>query len=56
MAQARPAGGNPFSEIGLAIFVIVLVVILIVELPPFLISMAIAFNITLGVVLLMISL
>lgn len=56
MAQARPAGGNPFSEIGLAIFVIALVVILIVELPPFLISMAIAFNITLGVVLLMISL
>ena len=56
MAQARPAGGNPFSEIVLAIFVIVLVVILIVELPPFLISMAIAFNITLGVVLLMISL
>lgn len=56
MAQARPAGGNPFSEIILAIFVIVLVVILIVELPPFLISMAIAFNITLGVVLLMISL
>lgn len=56
MAQARPAGGNPFSEIGLAIFVIVLVVILIVELHPFLISMAIAFNITLGVVLLMISL
>lgn len=56
MAQARPAGGNSFSEIGLAIFVIVLVVILIVELPPFLISMAIAFNITLGVVLLMISL
>lgn len=56
MAQARPAGGNPFSEIILAIFVIVLVVILIIELPPFLISMAIAFNITLGVVLLMISL
>lgn len=56
MAQARPAGGNPFSETGLAIFVIALVVILIVELPPFLISMAIAFNITLGVVLLMISL
>lgn len=56
MAQARPAGGNPFSEIGLAIFVIILVVLLIVELPPFFISMAIAFNITLGVVLLMISL
>ena len=56
MAQAKPAGGNPFSEIGLAIFVIILVVILICELPPFWINMAIAFNITLGVILLMISL
>ncbi|MCR5261171.1 MAG: flagellar biosynthesis protein FlhA [Candidatus Gastranaerophilales bacterium] len=54
--MAAPAGsGNPLSEIGLAIFVIILVVILIVELPPFLINMAIAFNITLGIVLLMIS-
>lgn len=56
MAQAQGGQGNPISEIGLAIFVIVLVVILICELPPFIISMAIAFNITLGVVLLMISL
>ena len=54
--MAQPSGGgNPLSEIGLAIFVIILVVILIVELPPFCINMAIAFNITLGVVLLMIS-
>ena len=56
MAQAGVGGGNPLSEFGLALFVIVLVVILIVELPPFLINMAIAFNITLGIVLLMISL
>ena len=56
MAQAQGGQGNPISEIGLAIFVIILVVILICELPPFIISMAIAFNITLGVVLLMISL
>ena len=55
MAQAQQAS-NPLSEIGLAIFVILLVVILIVELPPFCINMAIAFNMTLGIVLLMISL
>lgn len=56
MGQAQGGQSNPISEIGLAIFVIILVVILICELPPFIISMAIAFNITLGVVLLMISL
>ena len=44
------------SEIGLAIFVILLIVILIVELPPMVVNFSIAFNITLGVVLLMISL
>ena len=57
MARAGQAGGgNPLSEMGLAIFVIILVLILICELPPFAINMAIAFNITLGIVLLMISL
>ena len=56
MGQAQGGQSNPISEIGLAFFVIILVVILICELPPFLISMAIAFNITLGIVLLMISL
>lgn len=56
MAQAQGGQSNPISEIGLAFFVIILVVILICELPPFLISMAIAFNIMLGIVLLMISL
>ena len=56
MAQAQGGQSNPISEIGLAFFVIILVVILICELPPFIISMAIAFNITLGIVLLMISL
>ena len=44
------------SEIGLAIFVILLIVILIVELPAWVVNFSIAFNITLGVVLLMISL
>lgn len=56
MAQPNAGGGNPLSEIGLAIFVILLIIILICELPPFCINMAIAFNITLGIVLLMISL
>lgn len=56
MGQAQGGQSNPISEIGLAFFVIILVVILICELPPFFISMAIAFNITLGIVLLMISL
>lgn len=54
--MAGPQGGNPISEISLAIFVIILVVIIICELPPFLINMAIAFNMTLGIVLLMIAL
>ena len=56
MGPAQGGQSNPISEIGLAFFVIILVVILICELPPFLISMAIAFNITLGIVLLMKSL
>ncbi len=56
MGPAQGGQNNPISEFGLAFFVIILVVILICELPPFLISMAIAFNITLGIVLLMISL
>lgn len=44
------------SEIALAVFVILLIVILIVELPAWVVNFSIAFNITLGVVLLMISL
>ncbi len=56
MGPAQGGQNNPISEFGLAFFVIILVVILICELPPFFISMAIAFNITLGIVLLMISL
>ena len=44
------------SEIALAVFVILLIIILIVELPAWVVNFSIAFNITLGVVLLMISL
>ena len=47
---------KPISEIALALFVMVLILILIVELPPVIIDFAISFNITLGIVLLMISL
>lgn len=47
---------NPISELALAVFVILLIVILICELPAWVINMSISFNITLGIVLLMISL
>jgi len=47
---------KPISEIALALFVMILILILIVELPPLIIDFAISFNITLGIVLLMISL
>ena len=56
--MAQPQGAKPsiVSEIGLAIFVILLIVLLIVELPPVVVNFAISFNITLGILLLMISL
>ena len=44
------------SEIGLALFVILLIVILICELPTWMVNFAISFNITLGILLLMIAL
>ncbi len=44
------------SEIGLALFVILLIVILICELPAWMVNFAISFNITLGIMLLMIAL
>ena len=47
--------GNPLSELGLAVFVVLLIIILIAELPAWIINMSISFNITLGIVLLMIS-
>lgn len=47
---------KPISEIALALFVLTLVCILIIELPSWIINFSIALNITLGIVLLMISL
>ena len=55
MAGEQPQS-KPISEIALALFVMILILILIVELPPVIIDFAISFNITLGIVLLMISL
>ena len=55
MAEAK-SGGNPISEILLAGFVLTLVMILLVEMPTWVINLSISLNITLGIVLLMISL
>ena len=55
MAGSQPTS-NPVSEIALAGFVIVLILILLLEMPTWVINFSISFNITLGIVLLMISL
>ncbi len=47
---------NLLSELSLAVFVILLIGILLFEVPTWMINMSIGFNITLGIVLLMISL
>ena len=47
---------KPISEIALALFVMILVLILIMEMPTWVINFSISLNITLGIVLLMISL
>ncbi len=56
--MAAEGGGNnkPISEIALALFVMTLVLILIMEMPNWVINFSISLNITLGIVLLMISL
>ncbi|MBQ4646787.1 MAG: FHIPEP family type III secretion protein [Candidatus Gastranaerophilales bacterium] len=55
--MAAPRGGtNPLSEIALAAFVIIAILILLIEMPTWVINFSISFNITLGIVLLMISL
>lgn len=54
MAQAN--SGNPISEILLAGFVLMLIIILLMEMPFWIINFSICLNITLGIVLLMISL
>lgn len=55
MAGPR-ASANPVSEISLAIFVIMLMLILLIEMPTWIINFSISLNITIGIILLMISL
>lgn len=54
MAQSQ--AGNPISEIFLAGFVLMLILILLIEMPNGVVNFCICLNITLGIVLLMISL
>lgn len=54
--MAKSNGGNPISEILLAVFVLMLIMILLVEMPSWVINFSISLNITLGIVLLMIAL
>ena len=54
--MAAEAEHKPISEIFLACFVLTLILILLVEMPSWVINFSISLNITLGIVLLMISL
>lgn len=54
MAQSNSI--NPISEILLAGFVLMLILILLIEMPPWIINFSISLNITIGIVLLMFSL
>lgn len=54
--MAQPGGNNPISEILLAVFVLMLILILLIEMPAWIINFSISLNITLGIVLLMFSL
>lgn len=55
--MAAPEGStNPISEVLMAVFVLFLIVILLVELPNWVINISICLNITLGIVLLMFAL
>ncbi len=55
--MAAEGGSNkPISEIFLALFVMTLILILIMEMPSWVIDFSISLNITLGIILLMISL
>ncbi len=56
MAAAGTQSSNPMSEILLAGFVLTLVLILLIEMPSWVINFSISFNMTLGIVLLMFSL
>ena len=54
--MAAEGGSKPISEICLACFVCILILILLMEMPNWVINFSISLNITLGIVLLMISL
>ncbi len=55
--MAAPEGSaNPISEVLMAVFVLFLIVILLVELPTWVVNICICLNITLGIVLLMFAL
>lgn len=54
--MAQPNASNPISEILLAVFVLMLILILLIEMPTGIINFCISLNITLGIILLMISL
>ena len=56
MAKQGALSTLPLSEFALAIFVLSLILILLIELPPWMVDVSIALNMTLGIVLLMISL
>lgn len=56
MANQGGAPTIPISEVALGLFTLGLILILIIEMPPFIIDASISMNITLGVVLLMLSL
>ena len=53
---AQQGGGQPISEFALAGFVLTLILILLMEMPNWVINFSISMNITLGVVLMMIAL
>ena len=53
---APESRGNPLSEAFMAVFVLFLIIILLVELPNWVINVCICLNITLGIVLLMFAL
>ena len=55
-AEGQQSNNKPISEIFLALFVMTLILILIMEMPTWVINFSISLNITLGIVLLMISL
>ena len=56
MAAPEGNNANPLSEIGMALFVLFLLIILLCELPNWVINICICLNITLGIVLLMFAL